>query len=142
MLRGSIFVVVLAFGALGPAAAQEALGAREYARSCQACHGAAGRGDGPLAPYLSVAPSDLTRLGARNGGSFPHAVVFEMIAQGGTLGAHGGSAMPVWGDRYRAEARMPAFDVPPAPIVKQEVYVRAKIGALVAYLESLQADAP
>jgi putative copper resistance protein D len=37
-----------------------ALGAPLYAENCAACHGATGRGDGPLAGKLSIRPADLT----------------------------------------------------------------------------------
>jgi mono/diheme cytochrome c family protein len=40
-------------------------GARIYARSCAACHGRAGRGDGPGAADLDPAPRDLAEEGIR-----------------------------------------------------------------------------
>lgn len=42
------------------AAPSIALGAPLYAQNCSACHGVAGRGDGPLAGKLPVRPADLT----------------------------------------------------------------------------------
>ncbi len=42
------------------AAASILRGARVYGENCVACHGAGGRGDGPLAKGLAVAPADLT----------------------------------------------------------------------------------
>lgn len=42
------------------AAPSVALGAPLYAQNCTACHGTAGRGDGPLAGKLPVRPADLT----------------------------------------------------------------------------------
>src|ERR1700733_1619419 len=38
---------------------------------CASCHGADAKGDGPMAKSLKVKPSDLTRIAARNGGTFP-----------------------------------------------------------------------
>lgn len=35
-----------------------------YNSYCRSCHGAQGRGDGPMSSYLSNAPRDLTRLGS------------------------------------------------------------------------------
>jgi mono/diheme cytochrome c family protein len=35
---------------------------------CASCHGADGKGDGPMAKSLKVKPADLTRIAARNGG--------------------------------------------------------------------------
>ena len=37
-------------------------GKQLYARACASCHGAAGRGDGPLAPTLKPAPTDFTDM--------------------------------------------------------------------------------
>jgi putative copper export protein/mono/diheme cytochrome c family protein len=48
-------------------------GAKLYAANCVACHGAGGRGDGPLAAGLPVAPADLTAahiFGHRDGDLF------------------------------------------------------------------------
>ncbi|HEX6850456.1 MAG TPA: cbb3-type cytochrome c oxidase subunit II [Candidatus Polarisedimenticolaceae bacterium] len=42
--------------------ASSARGAALFATYCAACHGAAGRGDGPLAPRLGVRPADLASL--------------------------------------------------------------------------------
>ena len=38
---------------------------------CASCHGTRGKGDGPIASALKVAPSDLTSLARRNRGAFP-----------------------------------------------------------------------
>jgi hypothetical protein len=60
--------------------------------------------------WQSKKPSDLTTLAQRNGGALPVQPVWEMI-DGRTpvpLGsfAHGSRDMPVWGDTYRAAARL------------------------------------
>ncbi|MEQ5870059.1 c-type cytochrome [Sagittula sp. NFXS13] len=46
-------------------------GGRNYAHWCSDCHGAQGRGDGPLAVMTAERPADLTRLARGNGGVFP-----------------------------------------------------------------------
>jgi mono/diheme cytochrome c family protein len=46
-------------------------GAEDFASYCSGCHGATGKGDGPAADGLAVRPADLTRISARNGGTFP-----------------------------------------------------------------------
>ena len=72
---------------------------REY---CAVCHGTAGKGDGPAASALKVAPSDLTRISAKNGGKFPELQVQHIINGEGTeLAAHGSKDMPVWGSLFR-----------------------------------------
>lgn len=68
-------------------------GHRNYLLRCQSCHGAAGRGDGPGAEVLDLAPANFvqdTLLAARN-----FQAAFEKIRSGGG-GVHG-SAMPAWG---------------------------------------------
>lgn len=50
-----------------PASAQPELGRQLFETHCQMCHGEAGRGDGPAAGALAVAPRDLTRRPYKNG---------------------------------------------------------------------------
>lgn len=75
-------------------------GARIYARSCAACHGRDGRGDGPGAADLDPAPRDLAAGGVRyrstSTGAAPRR---EDVAR--TI-RHGlpGSAMPAFGDLF------------------------------------------
>jgi mono/diheme cytochrome c family protein len=92
---------------------------------CAPCHGASGRGDGPMAGQLTRSPSDLTRLQLRNGGQFP-AVQLERIIDGQRIEAHGSRAMPVWGDVFLREQGVSRADVD------------ARIAALVAYLRTIQ----
>lgn len=49
-----------------------------FMENCAACHGAGGRGDGPLAEGLSRPPADLTRLRAE-GEPFPMVHVMSYI---------------------------------------------------------------
>ena len=68
-------------------------GHRNYVLRCQGCHGATGRGDGPGAEVLDLAPANFTQdtlLAARN-----FQAAFEKIRSGGG-GVHG-SAMQAWG---------------------------------------------
>jgi mono/diheme cytochrome c family protein len=71
-----------------------------YAFHCAACHGRAGKGDGPVAPTLRAAPPDLTTIARRRGGRFPQAEVTALIV-GRRPAAHGSSDMPVWGPLFR-----------------------------------------
>ena len=54
-------------------------GAEDFASYCSGCHGATGKGDGPAAAGLAVRPADLTRISARNGGTFPGTQVMAKI---------------------------------------------------------------
>jgi mono/diheme cytochrome c family protein len=81
-------------------------GAQIFHDYCAACHGKAGKGDGPAAPALRHAPPDLTLLAHRNGGKFPRDRVKAIIAgQGQMGGAHGSPEMPVWGPVFHVVER-------------------------------------
>jgi mono/diheme cytochrome c family protein len=65
---------------------------------CASCHGADAKGDGPVAKSLKVKPADLTRIAARNGGTFPLMRIDRIISgEEQLLSGHGTSEMPVWG---------------------------------------------
>lgn len=72
-------------------------GALTYRVYCQSCHGAEGRGDGPIAPDLEHPPPDLTLLAQRAGGKFPAREVRSKIDGREPVPSHGPSDMPVWG---------------------------------------------
>ncbi len=71
-------------------------GGEDYATFCAACHGPAGRGDGPAAAGLPARPADLTGLSRRNGGDFPRLRVMGKI-WGYTGGRDGAAVMPHFG---------------------------------------------
>lgn len=127
--RGHL-ALLLAFAAAQPAAAAdgdagEPLGRRHFLDHCAPCHGANGRGDGPLAAELIRQPDDLTRLAADNGGSFPETLVYQVIDGRRIVRSHGSREMPVWGRRFRLEGA-------------DEQTVELRITALIDYLDSLQ----
>jgi mono/diheme cytochrome c family protein len=98
-----------------------------YKSYCAACHGKYGKGDGPAAPALKVAPPDLTTLAQRNNGKFPTARVASILRGNETLVAHGNQEMPVWGPVFYTMAG------------GHEGEVDLRITNLNKYLESLQA---
>jgi mono/diheme cytochrome c family protein len=110
----------------GPPAKTSSLpdGANEYRKQCAVCHGVDGRGNGPIADQLRRRPTDLTRLSAKNGGSFPETLVYQSIDGRRVVLLHGPSDMPVWGERFRRSGI--------------ESVVDARISALVHFVESLQ----
>jgi mono/diheme cytochrome c family protein len=71
-------------------------GAKDFATYCASCHGAGGKGDGPMAGELASRPADLTGLAARNGGTFPRLRVMAKI-WGYTGGRDGAAIMPNFG---------------------------------------------
>jgi len=69
-----------------------------YKAYCSSCHGSDAKGFGPMAKSLKIPPADLTRISARNGGTFPLARISRIIAGEEQLPrGHGTSEMPVWG---------------------------------------------
>jgi mono/diheme cytochrome c family protein len=82
---------------------EEPSGEALYARHCAACHGAEGRGDGPVAPALGRPPTDLTTLARRSGGRFDAQRVAAAIDGRSSVVAHGTRDMPVWGVVFEQE---------------------------------------
>ena len=64
---------------------------------CVSCHGRSGKGDGPAASALKIAPPDLTLLSNKNDGKFPSLHVYQVIKGDTEMAAHGSKDMPVWG---------------------------------------------
>jgi mono/diheme cytochrome c family protein len=79
-------------------------GELEYRQNCAVCHGAEGRGDGVMRRYLTVQPANLRILARSNGGKFPFWEVYHKIDGQTEVPAHGTRDMPIWGDRFRAQA--------------------------------------
>lgn len=66
-----------------------------FNQSCFLCHGTEGKGDGPLAKKLDVAPADLTN-GSKSMAESTDQRLFGLI-QGTIEHGSGNSAMPQWG---------------------------------------------
>jgi len=72
-------------------------GKQMYSSYCAPCHGADGRGGGPVASVLKSQPTDLTTLSKAHGGKFPDSHVVAVLQFGANVPAHGTAQMPVWG---------------------------------------------
>lgn len=122
---------VLAAGAVQPQPPRQLLidsirGDNLYRAYCASCHGADGRGNGPMAAWMRVRPPDLTRIAARNGGEFPLAGIDRIIAGEETLpSGHGTRAMPIWG---------PVF----SQVTRDQDLGRVRIDNLARYLRDIQ----
>ena len=103
------------------------MGQSLYRDYCTSCHGAKGRGDGPVAEALHPAPADLTRLTGEDG-KFPYESVLKKIDGREEVGAHGSSDMPIWGDALQV-----------ARGGSDEADAENKIVALTHYLWTIQA---
>ena len=106
-------------------------GAELFVSYCAACHGLEARGDGPMAPILTVLPSDLTRLSESNGGVFPTLRVAQQIDGRDPLLAHGGQ-MPLFGTMFTDENV--AIPGPGG----QPILTSRSIAALISFLETVQ----
>ena len=134
----------LAAGMAGAAQAQDAdVGKSEYQSSCASCHGADGKGNGPLREQLKVPPSDLTVLARKNNGTFPAAALYQTIDGSKAVPAHGSRDMPIWGERFNPIVSLP-HSVDPSywklagPEQSPEVVVRKRISAVIDYLGRIQ----
>jgi hypothetical protein len=110
------------------------LGARDFRAYCAPCHGLEGKGDGVVAEFLAIEPTDLTQLRRANAGNFPRERIAETIDGRREVRVHGARDMPVWGDWFKAEA-----DKPGLKDASREAVVQSRIDNLLLYLESLQA---
>jgi mono/diheme cytochrome c family protein len=97
-----------------------------FSTYCADCHGVTGKGDGPVASLLRQRPSDLTTITLQSRGIFP-AVRLHRIIDGRDMVAHGDPEMPVWGNAFMASSEPAGEDA-----------VRARIDAIVAFLETIQ----
>jgi mono/diheme cytochrome c family protein len=120
---------VAAFGQAGPGKENEIpltysfSGAEMYKTWCASCHGAEGKGDGPVAAALKKPPADLTQLAKKNGGKFPTEKVRNYIDGTKAMAAHGSRDMPVWGSFFRRLG---------------EDNITYRVVTLATYVESLQ----
>lgn len=97
-----------------------------YKAYCAVCHGPNAKGDGPMMMFLKTAPSDLTRISAKNGGMFPLPKVRRIISGEEALpGGHGTRQMPIWG---------PIF----SQVAWDQDLGRVRVDNLARYIESLQ----
>lgn len=108
------------------------LGRNHYEAKCAVCHGADGKGNGPVANMLTEKPSDLTMMAKNNGGSFPFWTAYEIIDGRRGVGAHGTREMPVWGKQFYQANRDGSSSI------STETIVRGQIMELLIYLRSIQ----
>lgn len=131
----NVAVMALALGLVATAGRAEdvAEGEALFLDRCAACHGIEARGNGPMAPVLTIQPTDLTQLAAGNGGVFPLERAARRIDGSDPLVAHG-SPMPVFGD-FLDNADHVAVILPSG----QPMMVPRAMADLLAWLQSIQA---
>ena len=104
-------------------------GRAQFVEHCASCHGMKGRGDGPAATSLKVAPADLTRIATRRGGTFPSGDIAAIIDGRTEVTAHGSRTMPVWGRDF--SARLGEDEI-------GDQLTRGRVLILVEYLKTIQ----
>jgi mono/diheme cytochrome c family protein len=105
----------------------------DFVLHCADCHGVNGKGNGPAVQVIpGFKPVDLTRLSKDNSGQFPRQDVYDIIDGRKRLPGHYDSDtdMPLWGLTFQPEGR--EFSN------ASEARVKARISALVDYIEGLQ----
>ena len=102
-------------------------GAEMFHSYCAVCHGTDAKGNGPAAPAMKAAPTDLTLLAQKNGGKYPAAHVAAVIRGQALTPSHGSEDMPVWGPLFSSISQ------------GHEAQVQQRIANLVEYIESVQA---
>ncbi len=122
-------------GGLSVAHAQ-ATGQLEYENQCAVCHGARGRGDGPLAKTLAHKASDLTILAANNNGVLPEQYIFDIVDGKKFVSAHVKREMPIWGNRLADQAIY--FLGRNASKAEKRKFVERRIRQLISYIGTLQ----
>ena len=103
-----------------------AQGQKLFRQYCASCHGADGKGSGPVAASLKMPPADLTII-QKKGEKFPTDRIMLIIDGEQTnraIEAHGTNKMPVWGTEFRHRVGL-----------QKNNYVLA----LTRYIESIQA---
>jgi len=134
-IRFSLFTrvaAVLLIAACAPEEMPEASEGRDlFMTNCAVCHGADGRGNGPMATAMDPLPTDLTVIASQNGGALPVADILSKIdgyAQGGITGP----SMPQFGDLFRGD--LVPFDTGDGVMTPTP----RKLVALLEYIEGIQ----
>jgi mono/diheme cytochrome c family protein len=105
-------------------------GKQMFTDYCAPCHGSDGKGNGPAAPAMKTAPTNLALLAKNNGGKYPAAHVAAVLSFGSESPAHGSKDMPVWGQLFQSLNWSSST---------KQVEAQQRINSLNSYLESLQA---
>lgn len=103
-----------------------------FMENCAVCHGADGKGDGPMARAMSKPPANLTLITVRNGNSFPRVKVLSTI-DGYAKSDINGPNMPEFGALL--EGDLVPLDTGDGVLTPTP----RKLVALLEYIESIQA---
>jgi len=112
------------------------VGKSEYDAACSVCHGATGKGDGPVIGQLKNRVPDLTVLVRNNNGVFPFDRVYQIIDGRQEVKTHGPREMPIWGQSFNLQSSLYFHNYLP---YDKESAARSRILALTEYIYRLQA---
>lgn len=112
-----------------PATAGDDAAKTLYTHYCSSCHGESGKGDGPLAGVMQLAPADLTQLAKKSGGELSFTDLLQAIDGRKRVRGHGETGMPVWGEVFRAPKDAPEGE---------QLQGAGKLLLITYYVESLQ----
>lgn len=131
-MKPIVGILLLTLVPMTPLFAQDVdVGGEVYRNLCATCHGLDAKGQGPMASVLTLQPTDLSQLAAREDGTFPTARVVGRIDGRDPLVSHG-SPMPVFGGYF--DGKDAALKTPGG----QPILTSQPIVDLVAWLESVQ----
>jgi mono/diheme cytochrome c family protein len=118
----------------------------EFLSKCAECHGADGKGAGPIAGKLKIKPADLTLLARKNNGVFSPDAIAEIIDGRRATKSHRQLEMPIWGCRQGAAPGATKRSYQSKPIdtlldmhCEPEDVIRSRIQGVVEYLGRIQA---
>jgi mono/diheme cytochrome c family protein len=119
-------------------------GRTEFLSKCAECHGADGKGAGPMTGKLKRKPADLTALARNNDGFFSAAAVAAIVDGRGAV-QHRRLEMPIWGCRHGPPSGRQSKGYQPKPIdslldmpCDPEEVTRKRILEIVDYLRRIQ----
>ena len=119
-------------------------GRTEFLSKCAECHGADGKGEGPMSGKLQRKPADLTALAKNNNGVFSAGAIAAIVDGRGAV-PHRGLEMPVWGCRQQPSSGRHGKGSQPKPIESlldmpcdSEEVIKKRIRAIVEYLGRIQ----
>lgn len=124
-------LLILLLAEMGCAPDGPSSGRAVFVKSCSACHGVTGRGDGPLVAELELKPADLTKIAARRDGLWPMVEVMSII-DGYHRRTLPREKMPIFGDL--AEGKLVLFDAGDG----RKIPTPVKLIAVANYLETIQ----
>ena len=120
-------------------------GRAEFLSRCAECHGADGKGSGPLNGKLKARPADLTLLAKKNNGVFSPNAVTEAVDGRSATRPHRSPEMPIWGCRQGPSPGSQGKAYEPKPIdslldlpCDAEQVTQRRIQDIVEYLSRIQ----